>query len=257
MADIQPTGRERQVKVQPGASIDGAPIAYIVVLAAVVAALSFIPFSVILSSGGSFPMSQAVWGLLGWLLGPIAGAISTTIGTLVGALVAPYTAGVWPVRVYGAIIASAAAGIMLPGARRRFWWIGLVTLASLSYAFYVGRAVMLNGVALPVALLGSFLDWSAILLFLLPTRALFARWIGSPNLGFLVAGLFGGTWVTYGLAHVCQSAILYYMTNYPEAVWKTLIPIIPVEMIVRCTVGAVIGSGVILGHARLGVSASG
>jgi hypothetical protein len=143
---------------------------------------------------------------------------------------------------------------MLPGARRRFWWIGVVILASLSFAFYVGRAVLLNGVALPVALLGSFLDWSAILLFLLPTRSLFARWIGSSKVTLLAAGLFAGTWVTYGLAHVCQSAILYYLTNYPEAVWKTLIPIIPVEMVVRCTVGTVIGSGVILGMRALGLA---
>jgi hypothetical protein len=140
---------------------------------------------------------------------------------------------------------------MLPGARRRFWWIGIFILAAGSFALYVGRAVLLNGVGLPVALLGSFLDWSAILLFLLPTRVLFARWIGSSNVGLLVGGLFAGTWVTYGLAHVCQSAILYYLTNYPEAVWKTLIPIIPVEMAVRCTVGAVIGSGVILGMRAL------
>lgn len=43
------------------AAIDGAPIAYIVVLAAIVTTLSFIPFSIVLASGGSMPLSQAVF----------------------------------------------------------------------------------------------------------------------------------------------------------------------------------------------------
>lgn len=71
------------------AAIDGAPIAYIVVLAAIVTTLSFIPFSIVLASGGSMPLSQAVFPLLGWLLGPIAGAIASGIGSLIGAFLAP------------------------------------------------------------------------------------------------------------------------------------------------------------------------
>ena len=54
-----PAGEEREVKFLGGAALDGAPIAYIVVLAAVVLALSFIPFSVVLATGGSFPLSQS------------------------------------------------------------------------------------------------------------------------------------------------------------------------------------------------------
>lgn len=65
MSDFQPSGPERSVQFHGSAAIDGAPVAYIVVLAAVVTTLSFIPFSVVLSSGGSFPMSQGVFGLVG------------------------------------------------------------------------------------------------------------------------------------------------------------------------------------------------
>jgi hypothetical protein len=54
-----PAGEERKVVFLGGAAVDGTPVAYIVVLAAVVTALSFIPFSVVLASGGSFPMSEA------------------------------------------------------------------------------------------------------------------------------------------------------------------------------------------------------
>ena len=142
---------------------------------------------------------------------------------------------------------------MLPRASRNKWWIGVALLSTLSLGLYVGRAVMMNGVSLNVALLGSFLDWSAILLFVLPTRTLFARWIGGKNLSLLAVGLFAGTWVTYGLSHVCQSAILYFMLNYPQAVWVSLIPVIPVEMAFRCVVGTVIGLGVIVGMRAIGL----
>jgi len=59
--DIIPEGEERKVEAVSSAAIDGAPIAYIVVLAAIVTTLSFIPFSIVLASGGSMPLSQAVF----------------------------------------------------------------------------------------------------------------------------------------------------------------------------------------------------
>ena len=99
--DIIPEGEERKVEAVSSAAIDGAPIAYIVVLAAIVTTLSFIPFSIVLASGGSMPLSQAVFPLLGWLLGPIAGAIAGGIGALIGAFLAPYTVGIPAISVFG------------------------------------------------------------------------------------------------------------------------------------------------------------
>jgi hypothetical protein len=249
----KPVGQEREVKFLGGASIDGAPVAYIVVLAAVVTALAFIPFSVVLASGGSFPMSQGIFGLLGWILGPIAGAVASGIGTLIGVFVAPHTAGVWPVSLYGAVITSFAAGIMVLGGKRKSWWIGIAVLSILSFLFFVGRAIFLNAVSVQSAILGSFVDWSAIILFVLPTRTLFAKWIGSKKIGYVAAGLFLGTWMTFGLAHVCQSAVTYFMFNWPEEVWIMLIPLIPFEFISRCAIGAVIGTGVIAGLRAIGL----
>ena len=95
MADI-PSGQERHVESFEAVAIDGAPIAYVVALTAVVAALGFVPFSVILGSGYSFPLSQAVYPLVGWILGPIAGAVAAGTGRLVGVFIAPHTAGVLP-----------------------------------------------------------------------------------------------------------------------------------------------------------------
>jgi hypothetical protein len=247
------TGRERQVKFLGGANIDGAPIAYIVVLAAVVTALAFIPFSVVLASGGSFPMSQGIFGLLGWVLGPIAGAVASGIGTLIGVFVAPHTAGVWPVSIYGAVVASFAAGCMVVGGPRKNWWMGVEVLAIVSFLYFVGRAIFLNGINAGSAILGSFVDWSSIILFALPTRVMIAKWIGSKNIGLVAAGLALGTWVAFGLAHVCQSAITYHMFNWPEEVWVMLIPLIPFEFVSRAAIGTVIGAGVIAGLRAIGL----
>lgn len=253
MSNSTPSGKERKVEFLGGASIDGAPVAYIVVLAAVVTALAFIPFSIVLASGGSFPMNQGIFGLIGWVLGPIAGAVASGIGALIGVFVAPHTAGVWPVTVYGAVVASFAAGCMVISGPRKNWWIGVAVLSIISLLIFVGRAVMSNGITMQNAILGSIVDWSAILLLILPTRVLFAKWINSKNYGFVAAGLALGTWMSFGIAHVAQSAVTYYMFNWPEEVWIMLIPVIPFEFLMRCAIGTVIGTGVIAGLRAIGL----
>jgi hypothetical protein len=249
----KPAGEEREVKFLGGAALDGAPVAYVVVLAAVVAALAFIPFSVVLASGGSFPLSQGIFPLVGWLLGPVAGAVASGIGTLVGVFLAPHTAGVPVVSILGGVIASFAAGAMVLGKERNKWWIPLAVIFVIAWLLFAGRAVVQNGVSLYAAIAGSFLDWSGILLFILPTRTLFARWINSKNLAKTALGLFLGTWMIAGVMHVTQSCITYFMFNWPEEVWVTLIPIIPFENLMRCLTGTVIGTGVIAGLRAIGL----
>lgn len=248
-----PAGKEREVKFLGGAAIDGAPVAYIVVLAAVVTALSFIPFSVVLASGGSFPMAEGIYPLVGWLLGPIAGAVASGIGRVIGVFLAPHTAGVPVVSVWGAMIGSFAAGAMVLSGKRKSWWIPLTILFVIEFLLFAGRAVVQNGVGLGPAIWGSFLDWSGILLFALPTRTLAVRWIKSANLGLVAAGLFLGTWMITGITHVSSAVITYYMFNWPEEVWITLIPIIPVENLFRAVIGTVIGTGVIAGLRAIGL----
>ena len=250
----KPAGEEREVRLLSGAAIDGAPVAYIIVLAAVVTALAFIPFSVILAAGGSFPMSQGIYPLVGWILGPIAGAIASGVGRLIGIFLAPHTAGPVPAAsVWGAAIASFAAGSMVLGEKRKRWWIPLSALFIVEFLLFTGRAIFLNGVGIGVALLNSFVDWSSILLYVLPTRTLFARWINSENVGLGAAGLFLGTWMIAGLSHLSVTVIMYFMFNWPEEVWVTLIPVIPMEHLFRCLIGAVIGTGVIAGLRAIGV----
>jgi len=249
----EPSGEERQVRVTARVAIDGAPLAYVIVLAAVVTVLAFVPFSVILGAGSNFPMSQSIFALVGWILGPIAGAVASAIGRLVGVFLAPYTAGPVPAAsVWGAAVAGLAAGCMGCDGRRRWWWIPVSLLMIVEFVLFVGRGVLVNGVKPGVAVLNSIVDWSAILLFVLPTRLLIARWIRSRNVGLVSAGLFLGTWMIAGLSHLSVTAILYQILNWPNEVWSVLIPIIPFEHLFRCLVGTVIGTGVIVGLRAIG-----
>src|SRR4029450_3295215 len=89
-----PTGQRREVHIHSRATIAGAPVAYVTMLAAVVAGLSLIPFSIVLGTGGgTFPLSEALFALVGIILGPGAGAVTVLVGRLIGIGLAPYTAG--------------------------------------------------------------------------------------------------------------------------------------------------------------------
>lgn len=248
-----PSGEERNVELVGGIAIDGAPVAYIVALAAVCTALAFIPLSIVVGSGKSFPMSQGIYPLVGWLLGPVAGAIANGIGALVGVILAPHTTTVPVATVLGAAAGGLAAGSMGATERRGRWWIALSVLFALAYLLYAGRAVVVNGAAPGAVLLGSFIDWSALILFILPTRALFARWIGDENLRRTAMGLFGGTWIIAGLAHLSSAVLVYLQINWSNEVWLVIAPMAPWEHLVRCLVGAVIGIGVIAGLRAIGL----
>jgi hypothetical protein len=246
-------GQEREVKHLGGAAIDGAPVAYIVVLAAVVTALSFIPFSVVLASGGSFAMAEGIFPLVGWILGPIGGAVASGIGRLIGVFLAPHTAGVPAVTVWGAIIGSFCAGLMVLSGKRKSWWIPLTVIFVIEFLLFAGRAVVQNGVGVGPAIWGSILDWSGVVLFALPTRTLATRWIKSPNIGLVAVGLFLGTWMITGISHLNSAVFTYFMFNWPEEVWVALIPVIPMENVFRCLIGTVIGTGVIAGLRAIGL----
>lgn len=248
-----PLGEEREVKFLGGTAIDGAPVAYIVVLAAVVVGLAFVPLSAVIGSGKSFPMSQAIYPLIGWILGPVAGAVANAVGALIGILLAPHTTTVPAATVLGALLGGLGAGAMAIGGSRKSWWIGVGALGLLAYAAYAGRAVVANGVGIVAVVLGSFIDWSALLLFLSPTRKLAARWIGGQDLGKLAAGLFLGTWMVAGLTHLLSSTIVYYVLNWPAPVWAAMAPVAPIEHAVRSVVGTVIGTGVIAGLRAIGL----
>ncbi len=251
--DHVPSGKEREVTATSASTIDGAPVAYVVVLATVIAVLAAIPLSVVLGAGTSFPMSQAVYPLVGWLLGPIAGAAADGIGALVGVFLFPHTSFLPPATILGALVGGVAAGVMRKNGGRKLWWIPLGLCMTLAYVGYAGWAVLVNGITLPIVLLGSFIDWSALLLFLLPTRVLFASWIENKNIKRVAAGLFGGTWIVAGLSHLSAGALIYLTIGWPAEVWVGMAPLAPFEHLLRALIGAVVGAGVIAGLRSIGL----
>jgi hypothetical protein len=125
--------------------------------------------------------------------------------------------------------------------------LGLTILFAIELAAYAYLAIIRNGIPVNTFVAGAFIDWSAVILFVLPTRTLFSRLISSSNFVKVAIGIFGGTWTICGLAHLSQVPFTYYLFNWPEPIWNMLIPIIPVENAMRGLSGAVIGTGVISG----------
>ncbi len=246
------SGEERVIEQTSGATVAGASLTRVVAMAAVVAVLSLIPFSAVLGVGGSFPLSQAVYPLVGWMLGPVAGALASGVGAVVGLFVAPHTAGSLPwLRFFGAALSSFAAGTLTVRSSRRRWMaVGALLVATfLAY----GKQALANGVGLRLFLLGSFIDWSALLLYLLPTRLWVGRALRSEEWRSLAVGLFFGTWIAAGLSHLLATTVYYFLYNWPAEVWWTLVPVMPVEHLFRSAVGMALGLGVMRGMRALGL----
>ena len=247
--------KEREIGKTATVSIDGSPVSYVVALAAVVAVLAFIPIPVsfIIASGGSFPLSQGVFPLIGILLGPLAGAVANCIGTLIGIFVAPHTAAVPFVSIISSAVAAFFAGSMTTGVKRKYWFIinSLVVLAGM--LAISARAIFINGVR-PWVMPAFFAQYIVCLvLYSFPTRKVFISWIQSGILAKMSAGLFISTWMISTMISVVGTFFTYWMYNWPEAVFITLLPIIPVEMLVRSFTGMVIGAGVIAGLRSIGL----
>ena len=250
---IKPSGEERPVRSLETVAVAGAPIAYIVVLAGVVMVLAGIPFSVMLGAGNGFPLSQAIYPLVGWILGPVAGALAAGVGGLLGVFLFPQNSAVPIATVLGAVAGGFAGGILGGKGRWAAWGLPIAVFFGVVYAFYAGSAIVLNGVDGGIFLLASFINWSALALFVLPTRKLFRSWLSSADLKRVTPALFLGTWCVAGLSHLTAAFIVYQVMGWPDFVWASMIPVSPLEHLMRAAVGAVIGSGVLAGLRAVGL----
>jgi hypothetical protein len=118
---------------------------------------------------------------------------------------------------------------------------------------YAGRAVLINGADLWVVSFGSFINWSALLLLILPSRRYFIRNIADDDLRKVALGLFGGTWIVAGLSHLASATIIYLVVNWSNEIWIGMAPFAPLENLVRCAVATFIGTGVIAGLRAVGL----
>jgi hypothetical protein len=236
-----PTGPRREVRIHSRATIAGAPVAYVAMLAAVVAGLSLIPFSIVLGTGGgTFPLSEALFALLGVVLGPSAGAVTVLVGRLIGVGFAPHTAGSGVLSACCAVIGPIASGTMCQPGKR---WIAPWIFCALCYAAYVGRALTLD-VSLRLALVTTAANWLALLLWVSPLRVLAIHWLRGPR---LVAGLAFITYVATTAVNTVNATVEYVRIGWPTEVWVVLAPLIPLERLGLTAVGTFIGVGVIRG----------
>ena len=239
-------GPEREIKFHDSATIGGAPIAFVIVLATVIAVLSCIPFSIVLSGGSSFPMAQGVYSFNGWVLGPWAGFVASAIGALVGVFLAPHTAGIPWLAVSGAGLAALYAAALKPSGRHGLWLaLSLFTVGGWLSFYHV--AVNLNGVDSSVFLLSYLTHITSTVLFIAPTRIWIGCLIASPDLKRVSVGLFFGTWIAASLMMFYMSWLSYLVISWPEEVFYIFFVMVPLENLARSLIGAVIGTGVIAG----------
>jgi hypothetical protein len=251
-ASDEPKGEERKIEQIGGATIDGAPIAYIIVWAAVLAVLSLVPIpvSAVLGFGGTFPTSQAVYALVGFILGPWAGALAAGIGRSIGIFTAPHTATAGISSVLIAMVWAAAGGILVEKKGRK--WLSALVVFVLAYIGFVGRALT-RDVDLGLAVQTTLTNLSGLILWVLPTRILARDWIADKSPAKLARGLALGCWIVNACGHTFANSLLYYINPWPANVWRVLIPIIPAEQVFRAVVGTVIGVGVIAGLRAIGL----
>jgi hypothetical protein len=247
-----PRGEEREVQRAPGVTVGGAPIAYIIVWAAIVFGLSFVPLpiSVVFGIGGTFPLSQAVYPIMGFILGPWAGALAAGIGRMIGVFTAPHTSTVGILSTLVAMTTAAAGGLLVDK-RNRVWPLAPIAFV-VTFLFYVGSGLA-SGVGLSLALLSTAVNWVGILLWLIPTRTLARRWIAEGESTKLAAGLILGSWVVNTSSYIVPNALFYPIFKWPPAEWALLAGVAPVEHLFRTLAGAAIGFGVIMGLRAIGI----
>jgi len=172
---------------------------------------------------------------------------------LVGLMINPQNTSSLLASLLGAVMGGLAAGSMRGEGRRRRWWLPLTAVFVIFYGLYAGRAVFVNRAVGWHVLLGSFINWSALLLFALPTRTFFARALADANLRRVAVGLFGGTWMIAGLVHLSTGWLVYWQLNWVNEAWLIFAGAAPFEHIARCIIGTVIGVGVISGLRAIGL----
>jgi len=239
-------GRERTIIFHDAAAIGGAPVAYVIVLATVIAVLSFIPFSIVLAGGSSFPMAQGVYSLNGWILGPWAGFVASSIGATVGVFLAPHTAGIPWLSMSGAGLAALVAATLHPTGRQRIW-VGISALILTGWVLFYYQAVLLNGVDAGVFFLSYATHLISTVLLLSPARRWIGRALRSKSLKRVAVGLFLGTWISASLMMFYMSWLSYALLTWPEEVFYIFFVVVPLENTARSVIGAVIGTGVIAG----------
>ncbi len=231
--------------------IAGSPTSYIALLAAVTAVLQMIPFSVVLGSGVSFPLSLAVTGLIGVLLGPVAGTLSVIIGSAIGVMIAPHTAFLGPLTILVLGSSALAGGLMSHG--KKLWVaVYLIAASVIWWALYIISAGMPKNWVVMLQPWRYLLPAAVLLIPGITEKA--TAMLRSPNKFALAVALGYFIWISSMVDHTISSIVGNELIfQLPEEVWSVLIVgVIGAERGALTLVGMVIGTGVITGLRQMG-----
>jgi hypothetical protein len=236
--------QKRDVRAATGVSIGGTPLAYVAMMAAVVAVLAFIPAAIVVGGmAATWPLHDVIHPLVGLLLGPIAGPIASAVGILVGNAIAPYTnLGPWS-PIMGAMSAFAVGMV---AQRRSGWWLVPWVITVVFHLIYLYLSLRF-GISFWMWLANVFTVDVALILIAVPqirNWALDRIHSGSLNwrtaAGLFVLFFFGST------AGIQALWVPNFLTApWPAEVWGVLIPIILIERVAFTVVGVLVAMGVI------------
>jgi len=244
MTTVTPKGEKREVKGLGGVAIAGTPVAYIAIMAAIVAVFAFIPASVVIGgTGGGWPLHDALHPLVGLLLGPIAGPIASVIGMLVGNAIAPYT-NLGPESPLMGLMSALAVGCVTQ--KGKWYWLipwGITVLAHVVYYFLAAA----QGVGLVLWFSNTWLVTLSLILIAIPAVRNWSvdaiqnsqlSW--KTGVGMYIIFLFGST---AGIQAIWT--VGYARSPWPAEVWPPLVPVIIFERGVFTLIGVLIGLAVI------------
>lgn len=237
-----PAGEKREVSRLGAVTIDGTPVAYVAIMAAIVAAFAFIPASVVIGGGGAtWPAHDILHPLVGLLLGPVAGPIASIIGIFIGNALAPYTSlGPWAMLMGG--MSAFAAGMVAQGGRS---WLVPWLIAVVAHVLYFFQAEA-EGIGAALWFSNTFTLTIIFILFAIPqVRSFVVDNLHDPETSKvkLFAAIFLVSWFAAAAGVQLLWNIGFATNPWPAEFWPTLVLIIFLERIVLPIIGALIGVG--------------
>jgi len=251
------SSEEEVVPLVSAGMIDGTPIAYIAIWAALVAIMAMLPFSVVIGGGGSFPMSLFIYGLVGILLGPIAGAIATAIGSIIAVIIAPYTSIFGFLGFIPPTVATFMAGLITykKGKPMLNILIAIVGALLLVVVFYFSFPISGVDVLKPEVVLIGVTDFWPGWILLLVTSKWIRDWVQSEDPVKLALSVFI---ITYFVNNTYEHYIGWIMFNFTYGlpidvcIW-IIFAFTWWERLAMGVSGMVIGTAVIIALRRAGI----
>ena len=241
-------GEKRELKVGNAMSIGGAPVSYVAILAAVLTVTSFIPLSVSIGSGASFPLSTTIYPLIGIILGPVAGPAAAAIGGILSVIISPHTANSGILTPLAPISTAFIAGMLVQ--KKRGYWIIPLFMFFVGFFCYAGLGYV-RGVSIRNILMLFFVPLLSVVLYLLTIVQHAKYWLVSKQrmanlIGFIVI------FFTANISEIpITGAVNYIVMGWPNDVWPIIALTMPIERSIMLLAGTIIGMSVITGLRKL------